>query len=297
MNLGNLKEVATLGLTRGIRITSKYSPEILTVIGVVGVVTSAVVIAKQTLKLEATVDKAKERIEFVKERKEAEGDLHDEREFKKELTKAQISAMTDVGKLYLPGITLLVGSLTCLITAHGIMRKRNLAMVAAYKALEETFSEYRKKVVETVGEDKERDIRFGIDEQEVTAEDGTTKVVARIDPNRRSIYAKFFDESNPNWVRNAEYNLMFLKGVQSHMNDTLRVKRWVLLNDVYDAIGIPRTREGAIVGWVIGNEGDNFIDFDIYNFSSERARMFVNGDEYSILLDFNVNGVIIDQIP
>jgi hypothetical protein len=90
--------------------------------------------------------------------------------------------------------------------------------------------------------------------------------------------------------------MLFLKSVQNHMNDMLHVRGHVLLNDVYDRLGIDRTPEGALVGWLMGGVGDNYVDFNIYDFQSAAKRDFVNGIEPSILLDFNVDGVIYEHI-
>ncbi len=69
------------------------------------------------------------------------------------------------------------------------------------------------------------------------------------------------------------------------------------MNEVYDALGFERTREGAVVGWVMDCnadcEGDNYIDFGMFE---ERSNRFVNMLERSIILDFNVDGVINEKI-
>ena len=90
---------------------------------------------------------------------------------------------------------------------------------------------------------------------------------------------------------------MFLVNMQMWMNDKLRARGHVFLNEVYDALGFERTHAGAVVGWIMqkDGEGDNYVDFGIYN-DSERANAFINGMEKSILLDFNVDGVILDYI-
>ena len=89
-----------------------------------------------------------------------------------------------------------------------------------------------------------------------------------------------------------DYNMMFLRQQQNYFNDLLRVRKHVFLNEVYDALGIPRSQAGAVVGWMISEENDNFIDFGIFDGDKPRSRDFVNGYENSILLDFNVDGVI-----
>jgi len=91
---------------------------------------------------------------------------------------------------------------------------------------------------------------------------------------------------------------MFLKAQQNYFNNMLQARGHVFLNEVYDALGMERSSSGTVVGWVIrkDGQGDNFIDFGIFDGESERARAFVNGYERNIRLDFNVDGVIYDLI-
>ena len=119
------------------------------------------------------------------------------------------------------------------------------------------------------------------------------------DPGEYSIYAKFFDDGCTGWTKDPEYNLMFLKDQQRYANDLLQSKGHLFLNEVYDMLGIPRTKAGQAVGWIYDEKnpvGDNFVDFGMYDMYNEKARDFVNGYERTILLDFNVDGNILDMI-
>lgn len=111
-----------------------------------------------------------------------------------------------------------------------------------------------------------------------------------------SQYAKWFDWECTGWTKDAEYNLMYLKTQEMYANNYLRVKGHLLLNEVYDMLGMPRTKAGMIVGWIYDEEnpiGDNFVDFGLMD---ERNRDFINGYENTVLLDFNVNGEIISRL-
>lgn len=113
----------------------------------------------------------------------------------------------------------------------------------------------------------------------------------------KSAYARFFDESCPAWTKNSEYNLTYLKQQQVYANDLLKIRGYMFLNEVYDMLGMPRTKAGQVVGWIYDAEnstGDNYIEFDIY---SECNKRFVNGHDRIALLDFNVDGIILDKIP
>ena len=88
---------------------------------------------------------------------------------------------------------------------------------------------------------------------------------------------------------------MFLKRQQDYANDRLKAKGHLFLNEVYDMLGIDRTKAGQIVGWVYDEDhpvGDNFVDFGIYDYTKPANVRFVNGNERTILLDFNVDGPI-----
>jgi hypothetical protein len=290
-------------------IIQKNSPEILLTVGIVGVVASAVLACRATLKADTVIKEhqhKKDKINFTWDRvKNGEIPLDDysERDHQKDLAVTYFQTATKFLILYGPAITLGAASIACIITGHGIMKSRNLAIMAAYKAVEEGFSAYRRRVVEEHGEDVDYMYRHGLKAEDVTEieirEDGKirkvkkTKLVA--DPNSLSMYSKFFDESCSQWTKTPEYNFMFLKSQQNYFNDMLRARGHVFLNEVYDALGIQRTKAGAVVGWVLG-DGDGFIDFGLFDGERQRVRDFVNGYERSILLDFNVDGMIYDKL-
>ena len=95
-------------------------------------------------------------------------------------------------------------------------------------------------------------------------------------------------------------NLSFLKCQQKYANDLLVAHGYLFLNQVYEMLGIPKTKAGQVVGWIYDKKNpqhDNYVDFGIYDLHNERKRDFVNGYERSILLDFNVDGDILSRNP
>lgn len=291
----------------------KYSPEILTGVGIVGIVASTVMSCKATLKAEEILEEAKIKVDGIHIAKKAvdDGVISDEKysdkDYKKDLLVTYIQTGVSFIKLYGPSATLGVLSIGCILGAHGIMRKRNLALVAAYKAVEQSFSDYRKRVVDELGTEKDRQFRYGTTKIEVTDmaytdENGVehpAKTV-EVEVGLPSMYAKYYDKTCTQWTPDANYNLYYLKCQQDFMNDSLNAKGHVFLNEVYDVLGIPRTQPGSVVGWVKGF-GDDYIDFGIHDLAvdeeiEEDRRDFVNGYKNTILLDFNVSGVIYDKI-
>ena len=297
LDIKNLKTIGTRSIARSTLMVRKYSPEILTTVGVVGVVAAAVLGAKATLKLEETVDEMRSDIDYVNRKKEKGSEDYSDLDYKRDITTAYVKGSKNVTKLYAPAVTLGLASIGCIVGAHGIMRKRNVALAAAYKAVESSFAEYRKRVQEELGEEQERDIRFGVKEEGVVGDDGKEHIVKRSNGLKHSEYAKCFDECSTAWRKTPEYNLQFLRFQQQYANDRLQARGHLFLNEVYDSLGLPHTKAGSVVGWVVDGEGDDFVDFGIYDIDNENARAFVNGLERSIWLDFNVDGVIFDLLP
>lgn len=298
MNISKLAPIASQTFGRSLLIVRKFSPEILITVGVVGVVVSAVMASKSTLKLEPIVSMMEIDVAYAKTRKLEEpiSDYPVE-EYSKDIIKAYSRGVFGVVKLYGPSVTLGLTSIVCIVGAHGIMSKRNMALAAAYKAVESSFSEYRKRVVSELGLDKDTELRLGAHEVEVVDEEtGKTTTAIALNPAENSQYARFFDESSSQWKKEAHYNQTFLRCQQQFANDLLLSRGHLFLNEVYDSLGIDRTPAGSVVGWVVSKKGDNFVDFNIFDAGSNAKRAFVNGWEKSIFLDFNVDGVIYDQI-
>ena len=276
----------------------KYSPEILTTVGVVGVVTSTVMACRATLKVEDildTLDARKEDLRKVNEHAEKNPEF--EQAHRATNAAIHIKAGLDLAKLYGPSITVGLASIACLLGAHGIMRKRNAALAVAYNSVEKTFAEYRRRVEEKIGKDEERDLRYGVDETTVENEDGEKETKYTFNTKGLSQYARVFDETNHQWKKDPYQNKMFLMSQQNFANDMLRARGHVFLNEVYDLLGFDRTPEGAATGWIYKDgQGDDFIDFGIYDLSRDSAREFIEGHEAAVWLDFNVQGSIWDRI-
>lgn len=295
MKLQTVKNVVTSKTARQVLKVQKHSPQLLFAGGVVGVAGTVVLACRATLKLEEVLIRA--------EKAHANVDMQEsrsDRETARVHVAINVRTAVEISKLYGPAVVLGVASIASLTGSHVIMTKRNVALTAAYKAIEEGFEKYRDRVREEFGEEKELEIRHGSQEIERYKYNDKGEVVGAEKVNaphsQPSVYARFFDELNPNWQRNPEYNLVFLNNQQCWMNDRLHSRGHLFLNEVYDALGMDRTKAGAVVGWVVSKKGDNYVDFGHYNSENPRARDFVNGREPAILLDFNVDGVILDLI-
>lgn len=287
----------------------KHSPEILAVAGTVGVVASTVMACKATTKLHDILEDSKKQVNQVHEvleNKSIPAEKYSEEDGKKDIAVIYTQTTLKVVKLYAPAVILGALSLTSILTSNKILRKRNIALAAAYTAVDKGFKEYRANVIERFGKDLDRELRFNVKAKEIEetvvnekGEEETVKKVVNEATVGKSEYARFYDDGCKGWEKDPEYNLMYLRHVQDYLNDLLRSRGHVFLNEAYDQLGIPRTKAGAVVGWVYNEEdpvGDNYIDFGIYDPKDEKARDFVNGYERVILLDFNVDGYILDLI-
>lgn len=284
----------------------KYSPEILLAAGVVGVAASAVMACKASTKASQIMEETNKNLETIKKCKdENEEDVYSEADYRKDLTITYTQTVTKFVKLYGPSVLIGTTSIFCILASHGLMRKRNVAISAAYATLNKGFSDYRKRAVEKFGEKVDKELRYGISTEEVeetiTDEKGKEKKVKKtveiVEANEHSPYAKFFDSASREWNKDPEVNLMFLRAQEKYANDILRSRGYLFLNEVYDMLDIPRTKEGQIVGWVNDPEGmisDGYVDFGIYE--TNRTERFVNGYEPVVLLDFNVDGNVLDLI-
>jgi hypothetical protein len=289
-------EVVSRTVARNSLLIQKSSPGLLLGVGVVGMVGSTVLACRATLKMYDVLEEQNKQLNTARELEHVD---YSEKDRARDITLIQFQSGVKIAKLYLPAIIVGGLSIYALMSSHNILTKRNVALTAAYSALEKGFNEYRGRVVEKYGEDEDRNLRYGSEEVEILdPETNKKKKVTRVGPGEPSIYARFFDSTSASWEKIPEYNLFFLQCQQSYANDLLTARGHVFLNEVYDMLGLDRSEAGAVVGWLRSPNGDtdNFINFGVFDGRTEQARDFVNGREGAILLDFNVDGIIYDRI-
>lgn len=294
MNL--VPERIVRSISRNSLLAQRSSPEVLFVAGVVGLVGSTVLACRATLKVDGVLEEAQVQLKKVRE---TESEKYSDSDRSHDVMVVQVQTGVKLVKLYAPSIIVGAMSIAALTTSHNILKSRNVALTAAYTALEKGFNQYRDRVRERYGDDADRDLRYGTRKEKVVdPETGRSRTVTRVGTDVPSIYARFFDPAAPSWSPDPEYNLLFLRCQQDYMNDLLRARGHVFLNEAYDALGIPRSKAGAVVGWVMTKGGgtDNFVDFGVFEGREQVSRDFVNGHEGAILLDFNVDGVIYHKL-
>lgn len=278
----------------------KHSPEILMVAGVIGTVAGAVMACKETLELGDVLDECKqEKMEL--EEQYAMCEQYSEDALKKDQVKLTIKHAAKIVKLYAPSVIMEATSIGVIFASNDIMRKRNASMAAAYATLNSMYKRYRQNVIESYGEEVDKDMRFGVKHEKVTEidEDGNkVKVDARIvdlDNTALAIsdYSRFFQMGCKGFDESSgRYNILYLKGIQAMFNNKLIADGYVMLNDVYRELGFDTIPEGWSIGWVYDEAnpiGDNYIDFGLYEARNKNQRA-VNDWEPVILMDFNVDG-------
>ena len=275
-------------------------------------VAGGVFACKATVKAEAVIEEKNmtlEKINAVKAAVESDEEAYKEyteetysnEDYKKDLYITYSTMVKNLVKLYWPALVLGGIGIGSIMHGHNILSKRNLAIAAAYKTVKEGYSEYRKRVIDELGEDADKRFKYGVQKKDIEIEqekdDGTIKKKTIKDVDVLEGYsknAKFFDSASQHWQKSPEYNLLFLRERQEYANHLLQTRGHIFLNEVYDMLDIPRTKEGAVEGWI--REGNGFVDFGIYELYSDATRNFVNGYENVILLDFNVDGNILEMI-
>lgn len=294
-----------------------HSPEILVVGGAVGVVISAVMACKASTKVSDVIEEMHDNIDKAHRcvdnpnLKDAEGNSveYTETDMKKDIIIVYTNTAIDLVKLYAPAVVLGIASLSCIVTSNRILHKRNIALAAAYTAVDKSFKEYRSRVVDRFGEALDEELRYNIKVSEVedtiTDENGEEKVVKKTVTTAGDFTLTdtdlIFDPCCRGFEKDAFLNKKFLLLQQAYANDLLRARGHVFLNEIYDLLGAQRTPEGNIIGWLYrpndpDHKGDNNIDFGLTRDIDTPKINFVNGYEHSVILRFNHDGTILDKI-
>lgn len=282
----------------------KHSPEILVVAGIAGTVVSAVLACKATTKVAEILDETKGTLDTIHEGMETgaiNGQEYTTDDGKKDTVVVYAQTGMKLAKLYGPAIILGTLSITSILASNNILRKRNVALEAAYAAIDKSFKEYRGRVIERFGDQVDTELKYGIkakkfEEIEVDPETGKEKKVKKTvmvaDPNLQSDYAVYFDSKSRNYETNSDYNRMFLKAQQAFANDKLQTRGHLFLNEVLDDLDLPRTPAGQIVGWTKDGP-DGYVNFRIVEVERETED---GRHEPALLLDFNVEGNIWEKM-
>lgn len=294
----------------------KNSPEILFVVGIGGVIFAAVKACRATTKLNDTITAHKEELDTIHTAAEegvistldendvAVDEVYTDKMVKRDTTKVYAKIGLDVVKLYAPSVIIGGLSIAALTTSHLTLKSRNLGLAAAYTGLEKSFKDYRQRVSDRFGPEIEREIRYNIKTEAVerteTDEKGKERKVVEAVKSfgglSKGDNTYIFDETNPNWQKDAIFNREWLELKQNQMNNVLQAKGHLFKNEVLDELGYGLEKSGQVDGWVYDKHNpdkQDYVDFGLYQPDMAHQR-FIEGAERSVLLDFNSHLIIND---
>lgn len=247
----------------------------------------------------ATIKAVETYNDTVKKLEQAERVLETEDEKEDAIEKIKMHRTLEWVKLYAPAVALEAASIMFTVKSHRIMKGRNAALVMSVAAATKELNDYRQRVRDVIGEEQENDIFKDASTFTVTNmhEDGTTDEKTDKTYKHGSQYAAFFDAASRCYEKEPVYVLSFLKSQLTILNNELRINGHIFLNQVYRALGLPETVAGQYVGWVLGSpNGDGVIKFiDIATGMS--IEDIDELDDPTVLIDFNVDGDIINILP
>lgn len=286
---------------RAVLKVKKYGPEIAMATSVICGVAAFATTIKQTLKIDEVLDKKEEKLDEMKKALKDSYVDYSEKDFKEDEKKLVVKTRVEIAKLYIVPASLFLTSTGLSICAFLKMRARYLGAVAAYNAVSLSFKEYRRRVVEKDGVEKDFEYMYGTSDPEKIIDENGNEVDVPKGIVGFSPYSIIWSEylpsgrKNVEWDANEKFNEMFLSANQNTANDILNRRGHIFLNEVLDMIGYPHTKAGSVVGWVKDNpNGDSVVDFGIYNKDTDKAKKILREGDF--LLDFNVDGVIWDLI-
>ncbi len=306
---GFLSEVVKRGKTFG----STHQSEIYMTTGAVSVVAGVIFACKATLKCDEIIEEHKDTMDKI--HRTAEDYPEYENEDKgRDVAICTIRTIGKMAKNYAGAAILIGGGLYLMVKGYNKEKSAKEDAIIAFNAYKSMFDSYRERVRDKIGAEEEEELYLGgkVNKRPLIGPEnkdgGDVKELSFEDnSNMPSPYAVFFDKFNKNWSDECKYgpdytwyNVNFLRIMQEHANKVLNMRGYVLLSDVLDWLGITPTGISHMVGWLasdVDGSKDGYVDFGIYDINNPSTRQFINGDgKDAILLDFNVDGVIINRI-
>ena len=233
----------------------KRSPEILTGIGIAGMITTTILAVKATPKALQLIEEEKNR----RTDKILEGMSPNEDENCWQVVKLKpIEVVKVAWKPYIPAVLLGSSSVACLIGANSVHARRQAALYSAYKLSETAFTEYRDKVLETVGEETEKEVRDKVAKDKVEKNPASKTEIYMTGKGESLFYDPISDRhfmSDIETIRKIVNDLNYAMGYGSEM--------YVSLSQLYDELGLKHTSISDNIGW---NIRDGLIEPD---FSSQ----------------------------
>ena len=230
---------------------SKNAPQILTGLGISGMIGSTILAVKVTPKALDLIAAKKEELKT------------DELTF--------VETIKTAWKPYIPAGVLCISSACCLIGATSINTKRQAALATAYSLSEKAFSTYKDKVIETIGEKKEKKIRDEIAQDKVSKDNGEKRQII-VTPSGQTLC---MDSISGRYFRS---DLDTIRKAVNELNREMLTSNYISLNKFYSSIGLDGIKDGDYIGWNV-DKGLLELDFDA---------CITDTDEPCIVIDYNI---------
>lgn len=213
-------------------VLSERSPEILTGIGIAGMITTTVLAVRATPKA----------LRLLEEKKHEEGT--------DDLT--ALETVKTTWKCYVPATITGVTSVVCLVGASRVNLRRNAALATAYKLSETALTEYKDKVIETIGEKKERLVQEKVDKERVD-KNPISKSEVIVTKKGTTLCMDYYSG------RYFESDIDQINKAVNQLNGMLLREDYASLNDMYVELGLDETGTGDIIGWNVGRIGRDLV--------------------------------------
>lgn len=303
------KDKLTRLLYSGLNWCSDHSAEICTGIAVVTSVTAVVTTVKATKDVLPELNEHKRNIETIKSHKTEDGKYyHNTSEgeaveytgdeaaqvYRKDITTEYARTGLTVAKRFAIPVVLEITAVATIISSNKISRKKNAALAGSLSALQVAYDKYRQNVIETVGPEKERDIRLGLHKEKITEEEtdenGKTKNVKKdvdvVDPSKiADPFTYIYDESADDFNKSRGVNRQTLMIKQCYLNDYLVIHKRITVNRVLEELGLSHycSDLGAVYGWVYDESGEKGTQNCIKLHIEDNARFMGNYDPSCIV--------------
>lgn len=291
-----------------------HAPEIMVGGGVAGFVVTVISACKATGKAHEILE-AKEEALTANDRCYQEKTLN-AGEYEENAKIINRNAKWALIKAYTPTATGLAVSVILVLGGYRMINGRLVKTAAAYKILEDGFGRYRENVRDEFGEETDWRMLNSIRPERLEAAEKEREANREAEADRKrkkrnrekrrtahqEVYSKFFDQYSDRWRRSwtPEQVWEYLRQKQREANDMLSIRKHIFLNEVYDLLGLDRTEEGAVVGWILTkNNPDSHVDFGLDSMPDEARRKFLSAErneDIKIWLHFNPDGLIYNLI-
>jgi hypothetical protein len=223
---------------------SKHSSEILTSIGIAGMLTTTIMAVKATPRAVILIDHEI----YRRNSNENADDPIDRLE--------PMNVIKTTWKCYIPAAITGSLSILCLVGASSVNTRRNAALATAYTISESALKDYQEKVIETIGEKKERDVRDAVAKERINRDPVKNHQVIITEKGNTLCY-------DPISGRYFKSDMETIKRAQNELNRQMLDEMYVSLNEFYDKLGLKNTFMGDDIGW---NVADGYLDL---SFSSQ----------------------------